>query len=370
MSIAYSYPLLAEITKAYISSKKSYSDVYVLACQHLLEPQKKMFELLVEFGIPKDSIKIFGKIYSTSNEIVNEMKNEGFNVSLPVFDPAIPFDIEHARNCKNELEAFSSKCKSFSKIIILDDGGQLLKTVNDSLETLPDSMQFIGIEQTSSGFRKLEDVDLKFPVYNVARSAVKLIKESPIIADIGCSRIFDVVEQYSISEPRVLVVGLGPLGSSTLLLLKEKGYFAVGYDIAHHDKAQLIDLIKNNKINIVVGATGTNILDEEQLRQINQSLASHLYLISMSSSDREFPTSYFRKNAAKTINIHSDIIWNNTTLINNGFPLTFKGNRYESTPEEIERTIGLLYGSALEALSIGIKGKGFIDVPEKITSLL
>lgn len=371
MKDSYQYPLLEKISELYKPSQDSFGNVYILTCQHILEPQAKMFDLISSFGIPKENIFIFGKIYSTSNEVLEELLQDDFKVSKPVFDPSNSFDAEHRENCENEFSKFLSSIQNPSRIIILDDGGELLKVVNDKFDSLPSGVRVIGIEQTSSGFRKLENIDIHFPIYNVARSAVKLIKESPLIADLGCRRIVDVINQYSISEPRILVVGLGPMGSNTLSILNDKGYFCHGYDIAHHDEMELIDIVRSNKMNVIVGVTGTNILNEKQLKEIKEVLNYNLYLISMSSADREFPTTYIRQNGIVPKDIHGDVIWDNLILINNGFPITFKGRRYESTPEEIERTIGLLYGSTLEALSTSKNlKKGFIDVPVQITSIL
>lgn len=371
MEDQYNYPLLEKISELYKPDKTNFEDVYILACQHLLEPQAKMFELISNFGISKENIYIFGKIYSTSNEVFNELLQNNFKVSKPAFNSEISFDSEHRENCENEFSMFLSSVKQPSKIIILDDGGELLKVINDTFESLPNVVRVMGIEQTSSGFRKLEYTKLHFPVFNVARSAIKLIKESPLIADLGCRRIVDVINLYSISEPRILVVGLGPMGSNTLSILESKGYFTLGYDITHQDKSELIDLIRNNNINVVVGVTGSNILTGDQLQEIKDILDHDLYLISMSSADREFPTTYIRKNGIVPKEIHGDVIWDNLILINNGFPITFKGHRYESTPEEIEKTIGLLYGSTLEAISGTDDLKnGFVDVPVKITNIL
>lgn len=329
-----------------------------------------MFNLISDFGVPKENIHIFGKIYSTSDEVLSELIREDFKVSKPVFNPEVSFDVEHNKNCINELRAFLSSIESPSKIVILDDGGELLKAVNDNFKSMPQGVSVVGVEQTSSGFRKLENTQLHFPVFNVARSAVKLIKESPLIADLGCRRIGDVINKYSIAEPRILVVGLGPMGSNTLAILESQGYFTLGYDIAHHGQAELIDLIRNNDINMVVGATGSNILNERQLQALENAFSRKLYFISMSSADREFPAVCIRKKGILSPDVHGDVAWNDLVLINNGFPITFKGNRYESTPEEIERTIGLLYGSTLEAVTRNVVPTGFVEVPVLVTDIL
>ncbi len=366
----YPYSLLWKISQVYESRRKKFENVYILACQHILEPQARMFELLADFGVPKKNIHIFGKIYSTSFDVLKEMENNGFNVSQPNFNPSISFDSEHSENCKRKLDLFLSSIKSPSKIIILDDGGELLKVVNDKFTFIPQHIEVVGIEQTSSGFRKLEHSELHFPIFNVARSNVKLIQESPLIANLGCNRMIEVFEQYQIKEPRILVVGLGPIGKNTLEIFKEKGYLVFGYDIAHHDKSELIQLIKINNVNVVVGVTGSSILDEKQFQEIKDTINNKLFLISMSSADREFPATYIRKHGIAPEKVHGNVVWDNLILINNGFPITFKGKRYESTPEEIEKTIGLLYGSVLQSIVEASKKTGFIEVPKIITDIL
>ena len=155
-----------------------------------------------------------------------------------------------------------------------------------------------------------------------------------------------------------------------LSILNTKNYFTVGYDIAHHDISSIDSLIMNNSINIIVGATGSNIITRSDIKSMNGLLKHNLYLISMSSSDREFPTIYIRENGTKSSEIHDDIIWDSIVLVNNGFPITFKGNMFESLPEDIERTIGLLYGSVLQAISSNVQGVGFIETPECLNGAL
>lgn len=366
----YTYPLLNKIYELYKSEKTTFDNVYIIACQHLLAPQAKMFEFINQFGIPKENIYIFGKIYSTSIEIVNELESKDFNISKPIFDPNTSFDFQHNQNCINEINNFLNSITSPSKIIVLDDGGELLKVANNQFTQLP-NVKVIGIEQTSSGFRKLEHEKIHFPIFNVARSSIKLIKESPIIAEIGFRRITETIQKYSIVKPRILIVGLGPLGNSILNLSNSKNYFTIGYDKAYHDEKQIIDLIKENNINIVIGVTGSSILNKEEIEEIKNIITEKLYLISMSSADREFPASYIRERGISFGKIHDDISYGKLILINNGFPITFKGNRFESTPEEIERTIAQLYGSVLDAVvNNNFKINGFIDVPENVFTII
>lgn len=366
----YNYPLL-ELVKEhfYKVSKADMENVYILACQHILSPQFRMFKMISDFGVPKSNIFILGKIYSTSNEVVSEMIDDGFSCVQPKFDGSLSFDESHSVNCNNLFHNSLSKIKNPSKIIILDDGGELLRIVNDEFFSIS-NCEIVGIEQTSSGFRKLENTKLNFPVYNVARSNIKLTKESPIIADIGVRRICKAISDYKIYNPRIIIFGLGPLGENVKAILDKAGYLTFGYDNSIHGEQSLIDLIINNKVNIVIGVTGTNILSEEMIQEIQNKVDDNLYLISMSSADREFPAVYIRNNGLKSDAIHADVTMDKIILINNGFPITFKGMRFESTPQEIERTIALLLGSVFDAVINTREEIGFINLPSELSSII
>jgi S-adenosylhomocysteine hydrolase len=367
----HSYPILKKIYKHYKSKDSKFEQIYILACQHLLEPQREMFELIRKFGIPTKNFLIFGKIYSTSPEVLRELQNSNFKAVQPNFNSKVPFDKEHRKNCQKIFREFLKEIKGPAKIIIIDDGGELLRVANEKYLKIKKNIDIVGIEQTSSGFRKLEHVKLNFPIVNVARSETKLIKESPLIADLGCRRILDVFKKYKIKKPRILVVGIGPIGSNVISILKKKKYFAISYDIAHHAKKELLKIVKEDNINIVIGATGANIINEEQLRKIKTGVKRELYLISMSSADREFPAVYIRKHRVLSENIHGDVAWDNIFLVNNGFPITFKGNRNESSPQEIEKTIGLLMGATLNnTINHHKYDNKFINVPQDVVNII
>lgn len=371
ISETYEYPLLGKITALFKDQpKETLEKVFICACQHILEPQGKMFELLADFGIPEKNIYILGKIYSTNSEVLGELKNSGFNIFQPEFNLKRSFDEQHKENCLNLYSSFIKNIPNGSHIVVIDDGADMLNIFNENIKDIKAKFNLIGIEQTSSGFRKLENAELNFPIINVARSPIKLDKESPLIARLGCDRINDVIKNYSLAEPRILVVGLGPMGNNVLLILKEEGYFAIGHDTMINSQGELLDLVKENKINVIIGVTGTQLISEEQVSKLNECAMENLHLISMSSSDREFPSAFLRQETFKEALIHSDARWKNIILVNNGFPITFKGKRYESTPIEIERTIGLLYGSSLYASLNNIDTHGFVEVPPIVTGVI
>lgn len=366
----FQYPLLKEIFDVNIPLKKEAVDnVYLISCQHLLEPQEKMFELVANFGIPKQNIFILGKAYSTNTDIFLKLKEKEFHVVQPIFKIEESFDKQHKDNCENLLNRFISLIPDNAKIICLDDGGQLLEVINDYFQKLS-GKEIIGIEQTSSGFNRFKNSHLHFPIINVARSSTKLVRETPFIVKLGIERVKEVFQKYFISDPRILVVGLGPIGEGMKMFLEQNNYFVVGHDIIHDGSVKIEELIQLNKINVVIGATGTTIIDEQQLLQLQKEGNGRIYFISMSSSDREFPAIYLRMGAEPNPNLHADCIYKNLVLINGGFPITFKGNRYESLPAEMEKTMALLYGSIIDSTLNNREEKGFVDVPSGIIKII
>lgn len=351
----YSYPILNKVFAAFLSKQPNLDSLHLIACQHLLEPQLEMFKQLISFGFKPQNILVIGKAYSANKEIVEELKALGIKASVPEFVPK-SFDIQHAENCLNMLNTLPAGIKD---IVILDDGAELVKIFSENQREV-----LFAVEQTSSGFRKLENLKLNFPVINVARSSIKLEQESPFIARLCFKRIEAYINDSKLQKPTVLVVGLGPIGEAILEIFKDEGLQVEGFDIKH-GHSNLVGHIREIKPDIVVGATGFNIITEKDLDTLTPDHQFHF--ISVSSSDREFPVASFRK----TNKIHEDIRYKNFVFVNNGFPITFKGNRYEGTPEEIEKTICLLGGSIVYGILYHSSlTSGLVDVPKELLDII
>ena len=352
--IDYSYPILQKVFNYFKDLKNETHDlsqIRIYSCQHLLGPQFEMYKMFIQFGFKPEHIFAFGKAYSSNVQVIHDLENIGINVVQPKFT-GISFDIEHANNCSDIISHISDDDQN----IILDDGGYLIN------ESKSKHVSF-AVEQTSSGFRKLESTSINFPIFNVARSKTKLTQESPIIARIIYERIKAYLQENNIASPKFLIIGLGPIGDSIQQILKEDACEAIGFDI-ENDKSSIIAYLKDKKPNIIIGATGASVLNGEDLKILE---GEHVYhFISVSSSDREFPVVSFRKNEE----IHSDVKYKNFVFVNNGFPITFKGNKYESTPIEIEKTIALLMGSVLSGVVRKSYERGFVDVPEDLEVLI
>jgi hypothetical protein len=363
----YSYSLLRQTFGLFSESGGGLSKTYVFACQHMLEPQGKMFSMFVDFGIPKENIFVLGKVYSTNTMQLKELQESGFQVQQPAFDISKSFDEQHKNNCEALFHTFEKSVSGKARVIVLDDGAGLLYVFNKNFEKISEDIDIVGVEQTSSGFRKLESEVLNFPIINVARSAIKLNKESLFIAESCFEKIDSYVKDNNLSQNRFLVIGLGPIGQALVDLIQKRNEEVFGFDTAL-GHGNLIEKIKELKPNIIIGATGVTVISDEDIATLN-SLGYKIHFVSVSSSDREFPVVKFRNDS---VNIHADIVSENIVFLNNGFPINFKGNRYEGAVEGIERTICLLLGSVLYLARTEIEDlpKKFIDVPETVTNIL
>ncbi len=310
-----------------------------------------MYKGFIEIGIKPENITALGKIYSTNSEVLEELKGLGINAIQPEFSGQF-FDEEHRKNCEEVLKSVKA-----NDVVILDDGAEMISVFSES-----DKNTLFAVEQTSSGFRKLENTNYDFPVINVARSKTKLTQESPLIARLCFERIVEYAKENNIDNPSFVLIGLGPIGENIKEIFKENDFKVSGYD--KEDYQSIVELINKEKPDIVVGATGGQIISKEEVEELNQD--HHFHFISVSSSDREFPVSEFRNHS----NTHQDVLAGNITFVNNGFPVTFMGNRYESTPIEMEKTVCLLFGSVAHGVKTGYDDSGLTGVPKSLEDLI
>lgn len=348
----YDYPLLHKVFSYYKNLPHEVDGVYLVCCQHLLEPQLKMFELLIDFGFHPKKIIVLGKIYSSNTDNINKLAGMGVKVLQPPFS-GISFDEEHSKNCRMVFDSIPND----AKVVILDDGAEMIKTFSNSHNVL------FAVEQTSSGFRKLENMQVPFPVINVARSVTKLVQESPFIGRLCYERINEYIKSKNLSNPSILIVGLGPVGEATFEIFKQNNFTITGYDV-RHGHSDLLKSIHELQPDVVIGATGSSILSSDEIEQLTHD--KNLHLISISSSDREFPVAHYRNNT----DIHTDVQYKKITFVNNGFPVTFKGNRLEGTPMEMEKTMCLLGGSVIDGITKKLSGEGLVNVSDEVETII
>lgn len=311
------------------------SNIYIVACQHLLVPQLEMFRLFVKLGIPSSHICILPKVYSANQRILSELKSLGcvtFDGAL-AFHPSKKFDDFHYQQCETVVEYVSANIPRDAKLIILDDGGMLLKTFAQHKHLVHSFEHGVyGVEQTASGKNILLKVGLPFMVTSVASSIEKITIETNYIIRHCMTRITEYFHEYGISkQSKLLVLGKGPIGKTLISRLMVEGYDCDGYDISEGSFNGSF-----GEYDVVIGATGSSSLSIKQL----QLLKRGTHLISVSSSDREFPSVHIRNNSIAGEMVRDTFVYKEkgVRLANGGFPITFKGMEVECFPLEMDVT--------------------------------
>lgn len=336
-----------------------FKDFYFIGCQHLLPSTHLMLRSCFDMGLKPERAALIGKCYSTSIKSEALMRSEGIYVcpSSSQFDSHESYDEQFGNNMSVFLKTALDRLKipPKAKLIVLDDGGELISLVNSI------SSQFervICVEQTSAGYFNLLKSALKVPVINVARCSAKLIVESPIVSEAQSYQITRAIDNLGLRPKRILIIGNGALGQCLSRTFQSR------YDVVCYDKLpHRSDVDKNDldfsSFDLIIGATGESSLSLESI----PSLKEGVILASASSSDREFSAPALRKKVKRTTNCHKDLFMEGIHLLNCGFPLNFQGSDEDSIPlEKIQLVIALLFAAICQGVSKLDSETGFVKL--------
>ena len=328
------------------------SDVCVLGVQHILGTTHSMVRSLYEYGLQPTNVAFLGKCYSTNEDVLEELREDGVRVSdLSLrFDTSVGFDDQHKEN----ISLFLKECQEifdfsqYKKIILIDDGGTLIELAHQFFDL---DARFSGIEQTSSGYQKLLSIDLKIPVINVARSDTKLVYESPYIAQSILLSTLNKCSNYdspTSSRKKVLILGGGSIGRA----IRDQLSSNVACDVfdKNQQHSNIAQPPRLGDYDIIFGCTGGTSLPASLHSQLKQGVI----LASASSSDREFDAASFRGHSNELLrDCHADIeIGGGIVLLNSGFPVNFTGERHSVPAFHIQLTRALLLLAILQVCQL------------------
>lgn len=266
--------------------KQKLDDFYIISVQHLLRSSGSLFETLIRYGIKPQNIFLTGKIYSTHIETSVKLKKLG----ITVIESTIPDKLGHyisflEKDVKNMWIELMKVLTPGAKIIILDDGGFVLKNVPDRVLS---NYKVFGIEQTTSGVR-LQKSFKNFPVIHVATSAAKRIIEPPIVSEAVKIQLGKNIKKLKPSA--IGIIGYGHIGKAIA------DEFQNQYKILVYDSNKEVICSINGNIHpcktkyelylqsdVIIGATGHDVSDLKWLKEANGNKT----LISVSSGDIEF----------------------------------------------------------------------------------
>jgi S-adenosylhomocysteine hydrolase len=343
---------------------KQLDRVLLIACQHILKTNCQMFNSLFEKGLKPKNVFLMGKCYSTDKEALNWFIEKGVNVhkNSEAFDSHSDFDISFNNYIKEFLKSALSQVNlgDYERVIILDDGAHMLNLANRILKS---TKNFVGIEQTSSGYNKLKNQRLRFPVINVARSKAKLDHESPIVADLFVKNLELELKDLKKKAKNILIIGNGPIGKSISDKLSNKCSISI-YDkdalkSDFKDKKELKNKI--SRFDLIIGCTGESSFPTEFYSLLKEGVV----LASASSSDREFSAKAIRVLGERYFQCHRNFEARGIHILNSGFPLTFTRKQMGAEGKNIQLTRALIFSSIFIALKKKRKNE-FLEINPKI----
>lgn len=331
----------------------SLRDVRLIGVQHILGTTHSMLHALYRLGLQPENISLIGKCYSTNQDVLDEMRREGVDVSDSSLEYSshMPFDDLFKRNIFDFVSERNGSLSDAERVIVIDDGGEFIKTIL--------GMEFpyektVAIEQTSSGGHIIGGLDLPFPVISVASSRVKREHETPMIVRAVQSKILEKLPRL---PQRCLIVGGGTIGAGVYKAFRSH-FDTVIYDRDAKKSHITMDELQASiqQYDLIIGCTGTGSLDWVH----SQPLANDVVLVSASSSDREFNAVHFRRLLPCENDCHLDLSVNGVTLLNSGFPINFDGGRHSVPPSSIQLTRALLVASIIQGSGYSTRPKNGI----------
>ncbi|MGY4963606.1 NAD(P)-dependent oxidoreductase [Streptomyces sp. 900105245] len=178
--------------------------------------------------------------------------------------------------------------------VVMDDGGYVMPTV---LRELPQQAgHFTGlVEQTTSGIRKVEALELPLPLFSVAESDMKGMIESYGIADAAVRNTLRLLPDEKLEGQAALVLGFGRIGHEVARVLENRRMRVAVFDsditrlVAAHEEGfltgrSLDQLVRTHRPRLVVGCVGSRSFGAREARL----LPDRSFLVSTTSRNFEF----------------------------------------------------------------------------------
>ncbi|KUN17615.1 hypothetical protein AQJ11_37775 [Streptomyces corchorusii] len=178
--------------------------------------------------------------------------------------------------------------------VVMDDGGYVMPTV---LRELPEQAgHFTGlVEQTTSGIRKVEGLDLPLPLFSVAESDMKGMIESYGIADAAVRNTLRLLPDEQFEGQAALVLGFGRIGHEVARVLEMRRMRVAVFDaditrlVAAHEEGfltgrSLEQLVRTHRPRLVIGCVGSRSFGAREARL----LPERSFLVSTTSRNFEF----------------------------------------------------------------------------------
>lgn len=328
-----------------------------LVCvQHLVPSALPLFRALVRSQVRPEHIVVLGKTYSSNPSVVKELTEMGIYV-LQESQPTKPGHFRETilGDVKRLWVVARSRLRETRSIVVLDDGGRAIA----ACPAWARKRRATGVEQTSSGWRRMLDHELKIPFVSVARSGIKLVMESPVIGEAVTNALS---ERHLLNSRGVIgVLGLGPIGRAVCESLGRMGKSVATYDptvpqITTNNftwRAKSISEVLA-ECALILGCTGVDALRRSDLQGIPRM--GKRILASCSSEDREFRWIILHGSATRSNdNLFCTVDDRQFRIEHNGFPINFVRGGERERPESMQFTRAILLAGVFQAACIGAR---------------
>lgn len=370
-------PELPTVTRLVLASREAGLTIQrstkLIAVQHMVRTNLTLFRALFALGLEPRNTFVMGKGYSTAPFCLTALARAGANVTEDLERPPSGH-YEEAR--QKALLAFwrdidgSSMLKAGEQIIVVDVGGRLLSLVEQECANSRAQVDVVGLEQTSSGIRRLEGQNRAFPIVNVAEAAAKALHESPLVAE----TIVERLERRGLEgwpHLRAGVVGIGEIGRSMVTKLSERGFEVMGTNATETvDPDLAVKLAPFSELlrsaEIVFGCTGSDIFATTHLPA---ELGRGLILASCSSEDIEFRTLLRQAGVGGGGWPAPDITVGPARILSGGYPINFDTSGISIPEDAAQTTTALMLAGILTAASLlrdGSSERGLVQLPSSL----
>lgn len=369
-----SLPLLEAIADK--MPKSAFSEVEVVAVQHLLDSQVPTFDIYKKLGMAPSRTTVIGVPYSSSPIIGDVLADKGFDVRLPPLDMAAWF-----REVRQVMwEKVEAARESGRRILFIDDGGLAAQILGSDPELAEHAHLFTIVEQTRRGITVAEGVDLHSPLINVAQAPTKAV-EGPMIGTSSEERLIRRLTGLgvdSVKGKKVGVLGHGVIGSAVAAMLKRLGAEVTVLDADEETQrlaGQRYAVASDRESffrqqDIIIGSTGMNSIQKDDLPYLKDgvilgSTSSKLVEIDVEAiedASRAEPGGSPRVEVLDADNFPPGVAYQladgrRVKLLASGFPINFDRGPEDVPAEHIQLTRALMLIGALQA--VGTKAAGF-----------
>lgn len=354
--------------------------VPLLACQHLFQSNKCLFEMLA-YHCDVSKSCLLTKSASTDEEVLDEMICAGWKV------------IHKQTSCYEEMRR-ALKFKHDRPILVIDEGGKWITTLHRSKSLLRDADAFVCVEQTQTGIEQLRRnipgglPALKVPVYNVAQSDLKKNTESLLIGEdvVGCAQPDIVGLSGSIENMPSVIIGYGYIGQavakalrrryadlSKVIYLMDTKPEVLQEAITSQDKLEVIENVRGISAAHLVWGCATCIPGRPALNRTDiEKLPHGTMLINCASGDYQFeydgiPDIRTVQSASMPHVQHHVLMIDNKliTVLHGGIVIN---RTLDIPPAYIDLTRTLMFRASLFAITqyMAPRKTGLIKIPEDI----